>query len=81
MYSRGFDVHLFHAQEVVHGGGCSGWRGEKWRDRRCSDIAGPSSRDSGVARTRFGCLEAVRKVDIRLPGKRDSNSHGARSVY
>jgi len=28
-----------------------------------------------------GCYLPLRKVDIRLPGKRNSNSHGARPVY
>jgi hypothetical protein len=26
-------------------------------------------------------IEVPRKVDIRLPGKENSNSHGARPVY
>ena len=34
----------------------------------------------GTART-FRASPAVRKVDIRLPGKGNSNSHGARPVY
>ena len=28
-----------------------------------------------------GCAPAYRKADVRLPGKGNSNSHGARSVY
>ena len=28
-----------------------------------------------------GVSQVTRKVDIRLPGKGDSNSHGARPVY
>ena len=30
---------------------------------------------------RIGCGGAPRKVDVRLPGKGDSNSHGARPVH
>ena len=47
----------------------------------------PVDRVSGAVCGRGGAVHGggggggTRKVDVRLPGKRNSNSHGARPVY
>jgi len=40
-----------------------------------------SSGSAGAKLNTHAFASASRKVDIRLPGKRNSNSHGARPVY
>ena len=40
-----------------------------------------TSVDAAVAGVREGSLVLTKKVDIRLPGKGNSDSHGARPVH
>ena len=42
---------------------------------------GPDLKAGGKLEAECGKRKGTRKVDIRLPGKENSNSHGARPVY
>jgi len=58
------------------GPGDSGWSRDSTFDNRAKDGEGNTPLQVVVGRPRRG-----RKVDIRLPGKRNSNSHGAWPVH
>ena len=58
-----------------------GFRFRVWRSRVRVKGVSLGSRFSGFGFACGRCTSGSRKVDVRLPGKGNSNSHGSRPVH